>query len=384
MKCHKGKYSWIKMNNHTVVQLKVIAKERGVRGYYNLRKAELIHVLEAIRFVEQTSNIFDESISNDPTPVLQPTPWRPSNVTTKDKQNRKQKIIDFGEWLLNYIQPKPKVVDKVVESFKNKIKKMYEKRDTLFQPTQSKSAIQYGIKGSNGYDPESFLLKSKQPITSLMINTRQTKVKLILSCMMEKVDLKSDEVIAKDAAFHSKTEVNLESTDSNELFSKMKETILESLAKFQRQGSNWRFHSVLSLDLHTVKYEPLGGSSYNTLPKFLAAKKAIINHKNEDDECFKWAITRAQNPVENHPERIDRELRENSKVLNWKGLKFPVNLSDINKLENHNSSISINVFGFETLIYPLRISKHTYKRQSTVNLLLISDDTNNITVGSTI
>ena len=34
-----------------------------------------------------------------------------------------QKIKDFGEWLSNYIPPKPKVVDKVLESFKNKIKK---------------------------------------------------------------------------------------------------------------------------------------------------------------------------------------------------------------------------------------------------------------------
>ena len=56
-------------------------------------------------------------------------------------------------------------------------------------------------------------------------------------------------------------------------------------------------------------------------------------------------------------------------------LKFPVNLSDINKFENHNSSISINVFGYEKLVYLLRISKHNYKRESTVNLLLISDDT---------
>ena len=44
-------------------------------------------------------------------------------------------------------------------------KKMYEKRDTLFEPTQSKSvlknfAIQHQINGSNGYDPESFLLNS--------------------------------------------------------------------------------------------------------------------------------------------------------------------------------------------------------------------------------
>ena len=47
-----------------------------------------------------------------------------------------------------------------------------------------------------------------------------------------------------------------------------------------------------------VKYEPLGGSSYIPLPAFLAANKAIINLRNEDDECFKWTIIRALNPVE--------------------------------------------------------------------------------------
>ena len=126
--------------------------------------------------------------------------------------------------------------------------------------------------------------------------------------MMEKVDLKSGEVVAKEAAFHSKTEVNLESTDSNELFSKMKETVLKSLAKFQRQGSNWRFRLVLSLDFHTVKYETLDGYSYIPLPAFLAVKKAIINLKNEDDECFKWAITRALNLVEKNSGHIDKRL----------------------------------------------------------------------------
>ena len=141
----------------------------------------------------------------------------------------------------------------------------------------------------------------------------------------------SGEVIAKEAAFHSKIEVNLQSSNSNELFSKMKETVLESLAKFQRQGWNWTFRSVLSLDLHTVKYEPLRSSSYIPLPTFQAAKKAIINLKNEDDECFKWAITQALNPVEKHAVCIDKKLRETSKALNWEGVKFPVNLNNINK-----------------------------------------------------
>ena len=68
------------------------------------------------------------------------------NLITKGMQ----KITDFVEWMLNYIPPKPKVVDKALESFKNKIKKMYEKRDTLFQPLQSKSALKnFAIQQSN-------------------------------------------------------------------------------------------------------------------------------------------------------------------------------------------------------------------------------------------
>ena len=64
-------------------------KERYIRGYYKLRKAKVMHALEAESLVQQTSNIFDESIQNDPTPVLQPTPWRPSNITMKVKHNTK-------------------------------------------------------------------------------------------------------------------------------------------------------------------------------------------------------------------------------------------------------------------------------------------------------
>ena len=80
-------------------------------------------------------------------------------------------------------------------------------------------------------------------------------------------------------------------------------------------------------------------------------------------------------PSRKSSERIDIKLQEKSEIHNWEGLKFSVSLSDFNKFENRNSSISVNVFGYEKLVYPLRISKHNYKRESTVNLLLISDDT---------
>ena len=50
------------MDNYTVVQLKAIAKERDIRDYYKLRKAELIHALEAAGLVEQKSKLYDEPI----------------------------------------------------------------------------------------------------------------------------------------------------------------------------------------------------------------------------------------------------------------------------------------------------------------------------------
>ena len=141
------------------------------------------------------------------------------------------------------------MVDEAPESLSNLIKKLYNKRDTSFQLLESKSAlkkfaIQYRIDVKDGCDHDIFLVNARQSITNLLINRRQYKVKLILSCKMEKVDLKGGEVIVKEAAFHSKTEVNLESINSNDWFSKMKETVLKPLAKFQSQGSKLRFRLV--------------------------------------------------------------------------------------------------------------------------------------------
>ena len=69
-----------------------------------------------------TSPILDDQILDDKTQVLQPTP----NFFAKSIQ----KIKYFGKWLLNYIPPKPKMVDKALESFKNLIKKLHKKKDT--------------------------------------------------------------------------------------------------------------------------------------------------------------------------------------------------------------------------------------------------------------
>ena len=84
-----------------------------------------------------------------------------------------------------------------------------------------------------------------------------------------------------------------------------------------------------------------------------------------------WAVTRALHPTEDHPERIDTTLIRATEKYNWDGITFPAALNQIGKFEKQNPTISVNVFGYEISVYPLRISEH--ERENQVDLLLISD-----------
>ena len=195
---------------------------------------------------------------------------------------------------------------------------------------------------------------------------------MILNCEMTRKELFSESTQILNSYFNSETVENLEGTDESEVYDGSIQTIEEKIQIFNQRGSNWRFQRVLFLDVHFTDFIPLRGSTYFPLPKKIASKKAVINMKNDDDQCFKWSVVRALNPVEKNSERITKELKDQSERLDWSGLKFPVKLNHIVIFEKFNPSISINVFGFEDrVVYPLRLSKS--KSEQTINLLLISD-----------
>ena len=206
---------------------------------------------------------------------------------------------------------------------------------------------------------------------NLMRENRQTRVRVILNCEMTRKELFSESTQILNSYFNSETVENLEGTGESEVYDRSVQTIEERIQNFNQRGSNWRFQRVLFLDVHFTDFIPLRGSTFPSLPRKIASKKAVINMKNDDDQCFKWSVTRSLNPVDVHPERITKELKDQSERLDWSGLKFPVKLDHIVIFEKFNPSISINVFGFEGDVYPLRLSKS--KSEQTINLLLISD-----------
>ena len=174
-------------------------------------------------------------------------------------------------------------------------------------------ARQFTIDGKSGFTPQTFLNAVKNHVLKILQDNRQTKVKLILICKMQRTDLVTGEIDEVNADFHSGIEENLEGTNENELYEEMNERILENIANFQRKGSNWQFVAVNQLEIHLVDFRPLRGTAFLPLPKRLSSKKEIINMKNNDNECFKWCVTRVLNPVEKNVERITKELKEHRK-----------------------------------------------------------------------
>ena len=316
------------------------------------------------------------------------------NKKTQGEVDRKEKVdVDIDQLVKDVEEDLPKRKDRVFDvereikrlkkkqrkakgKRKRSLQKVIERLRQSFELVECKCALkyfarQYKIEGLEGYGPEKFLSAAKPTILTFLRNNPNIKVQLALQCIMSKTDLMTGNVECTPAYFLSMTEINFPGGDVEDLYKTMMDKMLESLATYQQQGSNWVFDSVEELTLYTVKYEPLSGSSYIPLPKKLADKKAIINMQNKDNECFKWCITRALNPDDKHPERITKILRLQAEKLNWKRLKFPMELTQVDRFEKLNE-VNVNVFGYEKEVYPLRMSKTDYSHH--VNLLLISQD----------
>ena len=89
-----------------------------------------------------------------------------------------------------------------------------------------------------------------------------------------------------------------------------------------RNRSNFVFESVDLLSYHTHKTSLIRGNSYIKSLEWIANKKATINLKNEDDNCFKYSIIVAlnHNEFKNHPERISNTYHFFSCEYNWGGI----------------------------------------------------------------
>ena len=356
------------------------ARASGLRGWSRLKKDDLVKFLienlwwgpprmnKAARLrirKHHKKNPLDEKNPAINVPVLIPTPAK----AIPKKQVKKRENVDWQSWLENVEgSGLKKKVNPRVEKLKKKVGELWKKRLIV---EEGKSALkgfakQFFIRGDDSVFPQEFLLKARGHVVKLLQENPQTKVKGVLNCKMSRMI--GDEEIVDEPFFHSRQKKNL-GTNGWEIFDEMENEMIENLENFNRGGSNWVFEKVLFLEIHFARWNPLRGSGWIALPPALQKKKALINMKNNDDMCFKWCIARAVNPVQIHPERITPQLREQAEELNWEGCKFPMAVNKIKLFENRNPQISVNVFGWNGSVFPLKIVRE--EKEIHVDLLLL-------------
>ncbi|CAB4023213.1 Hypothetical predicted protein [Paramuricea clavata] len=130
----------------------------------------------------------------------------------------------------------------------------------------------------------------------MLINseTEPINVSMSLACEIVRKDPKTGEEVSTVIPFMSKTHKLVGKDDTEEVYDIMKEKMLKYFSDYQNRGSGWRLRRVDLLEIHIEEFQPLRGKGHEPLPESIAKKKQVINMKNDDDECFKWAVTRAK------------------------------------------------------------------------------------------
>ena len=229
---------------------------------------------------------------------------------------------------------------------------------------------QMDVPQSHGADPRTFLEGARHQIRAKLEEELHAingvKFQLALKVKLRKTKPDGIEEYT-DPVLRHKQEALLKADEINAALDKAIPHILELLEKWTQRGSGWVVDQVESLWLDIARYQPLRGGSYIPLPAEVASKKAVINVKNRDDHCLRWAIRSAIFPAADHVDRPSKYPTQDN--LDFNGIDAPTPISQISKVERLND-LAINVFGWDKGVTVHHLSNEP-EDMPRINLLLI-------------
>ena len=137
------------------------------------------------------------------------------------------------------------------------------------------------------------------------------------------------------------------------------------------RDSKFVFDKILQTDITCHGLMLTRGSSFIKLPDWLAKKKAILNPKNLDEKCFKWAVIAGLKweEIDCHPERVSK-LRRYESEFDWSGITYPVSTKNISKFETRNG-IGVNLLASNGKTIYICRKGGDYERK--VNLMILEE-----------
>ena len=133
-----------------------------------------------------------------------------------------------------------------------------------------------------------------------------------------------DNVEYVDLAFNSRMTPVYNLNDIDNIVRSMIDHMAQQVENPALRDGKFVFDSVMEMDINIHRLNLTRGSSYIPLPDWLSRKEAIINRKNLDMKCFKWAVIAVfkWREIEGNVQRISK-LRWHDD-LDWDGINFPV------------------------------------------------------------
>uniref|UniRef100_A0ABD2WXG3 DNA-directed DNA polymerase n=1 Tax=Trichogramma kaykai TaxID=54128 RepID=A0ABD2WXG3_9HYME len=168
--------------------------------------------------------------------------------------------------------------------------------------------------------------------------------------------------------------------DSEDIENWFEENVINDIEmridRFTENGSGWAINQIICFSSTIMKYDPVKGSSYIDLSRFIKNKVACCNVQNLDNRCFEYSILARKYWMTDRahdPNKYKQYLGE----LNMDGLEQPMSIKDIKKFEKMNPTISVNVYMLKKKrdifnIYPVCLTNE--EKQYHTNLLLIESE----------
>ena len=320
-------------------------------------------------------NILDEPIPEAVKRRLlkppQPRKYRPIPPPRKAKARKRKAIQEEFDPI-----PSHKVL-RSVEDYQNELLGLFEEPEELaFSPWALGSFLrgwQMDVPQGHpqGAGPRIFLESVEPQISEklgkeLIALRGGLKFQLAIKVELVKANLDGSEEFMEPILRHNQEAV----LQKNEIKAALEEAfprLLETLEKWTQRGSGWVVVQVRTLWLDIARYQPLRGGSYIPLPPALKNKKAVVNVKNMDDHCLRWALRSALFQAADHTDRPTKYPTADG--LDFTGIDAPTPISQIGKVERQNDLV-INVFGWDKVVIVHHVSKRP-EDMPRINLLLI-------------
>ena len=149
----------------------------------------------------------------------------------------------------------------------------------------------------------------------------------------------------QDVIVRTRSYTIIDSDELQEALKNMRNDIGARILDMALYQSGLMVVKVKEIHMMYNKYNPTRAGKYINLPKWISLKKACINIKNKDEKCFKYAIQCGYHKIyeKSHSENF-YHYKKIEDCLNFDGVTFPANNNDIDKFEELNHNVSVNVF----------------------------------------